>query len=64
MGRSSVALMLCESIPGIQLVILRHQMVPGDLGQDAGRGYGYAFGVSLDNGDLRDLNSRNGDRIV
>ena len=60
----AVSLMLREAVSGINAVQLFHISVPGDLGQDAGRGDGQAFGVPFDNGNLGDLQAGDGHRVI
>ena len=59
MLRRSVALIGREAVSRVNLLVFHHHMIPGDLGNDAGRRNGHTLGVALDNGNLGNLHQRN-----
>jgi len=52
-GGGAVAFVLGEIVFGPLFVMLAHEAVAGDLGEDAGGGDGETFAVALDDGGLR-----------
>ncbi len=63
MGSGAVAFVLGETVCGPLFVVLKHEMVADDLGEDAGRGDAKTLGVALDNGSLRRGERRHGATI-
>ena len=52
-GGGAVAFVLGETVCGPLFVVLKHESVPSDLGEDAGGGDAKTLGVALDDSGLR-----------